>query len=161
MPGFDCSRGCLVLQRRGRGPMPLGLGRREGLCSALFSTLLCPRRLTNPQRLHHPGSLAASSRGWQWEALAESRGRGERKAGGFSPSPACPRAAPLALTICDCSSGSVAPVTVPLGAPSPLSLRESATRPREPHHSGFLPSTLPSPLETHPSLRSCYWNHLE
>lgn len=101
--------------------MPLGLGRRKGLCSALFSTLLCPRRLTNPRRLHHPGSPEASSRGWQREALAEFRGRGERKAGRFSPSPACLRAAPLALTLCDCSSGSVAPVTQsPWGHP-PLS----------------------------------------
>lgn len=91
--------------------MPLGLGRKEGLCSAyvtaLFSTLLCPRRLTNPRRLCHPGSLADSSRGWQRQAMAEFRGREERKVGRFFPSRACLRATSLALTICDCSSGSV------------------------------------------------------
>ena len=96
--------------------MPCAAGhRREALCStyvtALFSTLLCPRRLTHPRRLCHPSSLAASSRGWQCEALAEFRGREERKVGHFFPSPPCLRATSLALTICDCSSGSVVPFT--------------------------------------------------
>ena len=104
-----------VSSYRGEAKAPCHWGRREVPCStyvtALFSTLLCPRRLTNPRRLRHPGSLAASSRGCQWEALAEFRGREERKVGHFFPSPACLGATPPALTICDCSSGPVAPFT--------------------------------------------------